>query len=634
MKFIFRSNFIVVTFLLSCNLLAENTDSLVTILKAAPEDTNKVWLMNTVGQSYLKTNPVKAQEYFKQGVALSNSLTFVSGQIDLNKNLGTSFYYMGLLDSTKKYWTRSLNLVPQNELVRKADAFNNMGVISQRMGEIDSSLYYHSESLRLKRANADSIRAAASLSNMAALYRQTGNFNKALDFHFRALTIYQDHDQKKQEGDALNGIGLIYYGIQEYDKALEYLEKSITIRKEIRDIRGIASSYNNISGVHKDMGNLVEAEVYTRNYLNISVELNDYRGEAGAYSNLGSFLKRRGDLDSCEYFYQKSYDLFQSLNDGENIALASFNLGFVKLEKDKPNAALPYFEKALELSKDRDQLDFQKHIYDGLAITYSEIGNYQLAYAFHQKFIEVKDSLFHTDLASKIAYYEEQYEAEKSAKEIAELRVNAVEDQQEIALVNRNRNIAWTVAGIGLIFVTLIFIMYRLRKKLHKQRELILVKEKNEMEQLNQIKLQEIEIKNRELTSLATHAVQKNELLNTLSEKIKRLENVNENGTRELESLIKNGINMDADWDTYQRHFLSVHPTFFGTLNNKHPKLSSNDLRVCAYMKMNLSTKEIATLMNITPKSVRMNRYRLKKKMNLSETEEIYTYLNRITTKN
>lgn len=623
-----RSSIFLFTCLFLTNSFGGTTDSLLTALKKAPNDTNKIWLFNSLGLDYLKTNPIKAGEYFQEGAALSESLNFISGKIDLNKNIGTSFYYMGQLDSTKRYWKRSLNYIPNDNFIKKADGLNNMGVLFLRIGFIDSSLYYHSESLRLKMIAKDTIKAAASISNMAALYRQIGDFEKSLDLYFKSLSIYKTHNLLTQEADVLNGIGLIYYGIQEFDPALDYLEQSLKIRESQGNLRTIGSSYNNLAAVLRDMDEDEKASQYLKNYLAISIELDDFRGIAGAYSNLGGVFKNKNEIDSSDFYYLKSLHLFESLNDNKNIGVVANNLGFIQLKKNNPRAALVYFERALEFATNNNSLDFQKHIYKGIADAYTQTKNYEQALKFQQKLYTIKDSIFHIDLAKEVAFYQEQYEAEENAKQIAELRINAIKNQQEIAVTKLYSTVAWIFAGLGIALFILILFLYRLRKKVHKQRELILLKEKSEVEQLNELKLQEIAMKNRELTSLSTNAVQKNELLNTLNDKLKKLEK--ENGTTifELDLLIKNGLNMDADWETYQRHFSSVHPTFFNQLNARHPSLSANDLRVCAYMKMNLSTKEIATLMNITPKSVRMNRYRLKKKMTLSEELEVYTYLN------
>ncbi|MCB0471413.1 MAG: hypothetical protein KDC51_13280, partial [Flavobacteriaceae bacterium] len=71
----------------------------------------------------------------------------------------------------------------------------------------------------------------------------------------------------------------------------------------------------------------------------------------------------------------------------------------------------------------------------------------------------------------------------------------------------------------------------------------------------------------------------------------------------------------------------NVHPGFFDFLNKNFPELTNNDLKACAYIRMNLSSKEVASLTNVSPKSVTMHRYRLKKKLNLDTEDSLKNFL-------
>jgi len=85
--------------------------------------------------------------------------------------------------------------------------------------------------------------------------------------------------------------------------------------------------------------------------------------------------------------------------------------------------------------------------------------------------------------------------------------------------------------------------------------------------------------------------------------------------------------NMDADWEHFAVHFDKVHNDFFIALKKQHPNLTPNELKLCAYLRMNLSTKEMARLMNISVRGVEISRYRLRKKLQLSTETNLFTYL-------
>lgn len=125
-------------------------------------------------------------------------------------------------------------------------------------------------------------------------------------------------------------------------------------------------------------------------------------------------------------------------------------------------------------------------------------------------------------------------------------------------------------------------------------------------------------------------SLQKNKLLEDLDSKINEFKNSETSKSsfiKELNSIVKQGLNFDDNWSTFQKHFNNVHPDFFKTLNSEFPSLTNNDLKACAYMRMNLSTKEVSTLTNVTPKSVKMSRYRLKKKLNLGKDDDLKNFL-------
>jgi DNA-binding CsgD family transcriptional regulator len=145
--------------------------------------------------------------------------------------------------------------------------------------------------------------------------------------------------------------------------------------------------------------------------------------------------------------------------------------------------------------------------------------------------------------------------------------------------------------------------------------------EKNKAEFLQQ----KLESNQRELASSTLYIVQKNELLAGLKGQIKDLgklyPNAKHKGLQEIEWILQSSQYLDADWAKFKIHFEQVHPDFFANLQAKHPNLTKNEIRLYAYLHINLSTKEIAALTNIDPASVRQAKTRLNKKMMANEAD-------------
>ena len=96
---------------------------------------------------------------------------------------------------------------------------------------------------------------------------------------------------------------------------------------------------------------------------------------------------------------------------------------------------------------------------------------------------------------------------------------------------------------------------------------------------------------------------------------------------RHLIRLIRDVEKSDQDWENFAMHFNMVNTDFFNKLKDRFPDLTPNELKLCAYLKMNLSTKEIAQLMNITIKAVEVGRYRLRKKLHIQPETNLYDFL-------
>ena len=205
----------------------------------------------------------------------------------------------------------------------------------------------------------------------------------------------------------------------------------------------------------------------------------------------------------------------------------------------------------------------------------------------------------------------------------------------------------YTISGIFLIGM----IVFQVDKRFKKEKKLILLKQKRELSKKNTeieqitnqsekeiIKLRneklrsEINHKNRELTSSTIHLINKNELLNNvklgLADILKKKDKVSLN--EELKRIIKNidhNINSDGDWKNFELHFNHVHGNFTNRILDRFPKLTPQEIKLCAYLRLNLTTKEIANLLNISVRGVEISRYRLRKKLTLERNDNLTDFM-------
>ncbi len=171
------------------------------------------------------------------------------------------------------------------------------------------------------------------------------------------------------------------------------------------------------------------------------------------------------------------------------------------------------------------------------------------------------------------------------------------------------------------------------QKRLQYLHQLELEKSEKEIVKLRNEKLEaEIGHKNKELASAAMHLVQKGELLGNVREELLRFKKVSngEGSSEELKKMLKilNEENkMDKDWEQFAVHFDNVHSDFLQILKSVYPNLSAHELKLSAYLRMNLSSKEIAQLENISVRGVEISRYRLRKKLKIPTETNLFDFL-------
>ena len=158
-------------------------------------------------------------------------------------------------------------------------------------------------------------------------------------------------------------------------------------------------------------------------------------------------------------------------------------------------------------------------------------------------------------------------------------------------------------------------------------------KKEEEVETLKNEKLEtEIQFKNKELASTTMHLLQKNETLNTLRSKIVKIQKdlkdpEDKRQLKKLINLIESDTQLEDDWTKFSYHFDQVHRNFLTRIKQNYPHLSSKDLKLCAYLRMNLSTKEIAPLLSISVRGVEISRYRLRKKLALEKEVNLNEFM-------
>ena len=187
---------------------------------------------------------------------------------------------------------------------------------------------------------------------------------------------------------------------------------------------------------------------------------------------------------------------------------------------------------------------------------------------------------------------------------------------------------------IGLVGLYMLVLLPN--RKIKKEKEIIEIQQKETeaiVENLENENLQkEIKFQNRELANLTMHLLQKSETLKQIKTEVENVRKkikdpVAKKEIRKVVSLLNSDNRLEEDWNNFSYHFDKVHHDFLKRMSDNYPKLTGNDLKLCAYLRLNLSTKEIAPLLNISTRGVEISRYRLRKKLALTSDVNLNSFM-------
>ena len=147
-----------------------------------------------------------------------------------------------------------------------------------------------------------------------------------------------------------------------------------------------------------------------------------------------------------------------------------------------------------------------------------------------------------------------------------------------------------------------------------------------------QLALEKEEQKNREITTKAIEIHKKDRILIHITDQLNEVANaytgVEKKKISSIARSIAGSVNDEQSWEGFRIHFEQVHPRFFELIQKRHPNMSQDDLKLCAFLKIQLSNQQIADLLHISQESARTQKYRLKKKMQLPKETSIQSYIN------
>lgn len=546
-------------------------------------------------------------------------------------------YYKTDSINKARIYSDSIFSLPEANEKTKAQEHLLVSIIQRKQGDFKNAKSSVSKAIQYFKTIGAKNELYESYLTLGKILHSEGQNQQALNYYLKSLTYYESVKDKLKQGLILGLISSVYAEINQPKKAEEYSKKSIELLKFFPNSPYYADALNNQGINYYDKKDYANAVNYFSQALAIYNHLKKPVAIAAAEQNLGISYVNLGYKNEGFKHLHKSYKTFKKLTLKDEVSVLT-DLGTAHAITKNIDSAYYYFNKAYQVANKKNYAFYKKENLRSLYNLFEENNEYKKALYYHKLYTSYKDSFENNKLKKTIAELEVKYKTAEKEKEIIRLKNKEILSKTKTKLLV----IAFILSAI--IFFLIIYKILRDReknKKLQKQQNIIRLKEEEIIKsKLKKTALEEkqlkLELKNqtKQLAAHALNMMQKNKLLKEvsaqISEKTKKNHQVSKQDLFLIKKHLEEGLNIDKDWETFKLYFEQINGSFFLNLKKINPNLTNNDFRLCALIKLNMSLKEMASVLHITPNSVKNARYRLKKKLHLSENDDLKKFISEL----
>lgn len=491
----------------------------------------------------------------------------------------------------------------------------------------DSSLQLLDQAFDEFLRQGDTLHAINTLFISSNINGNMANYKDAYDRLWKGLSLADDAKLEREKAQFYIEIGRYYSFYKRGEKALEYFQVSLDMNRKLLgegkiDRAELVDNYYAFCSTYRELDNSTLAKKYLDSCFmyfeqgKSPVEKPFLQFEQACIQSASGM-----DLEAIQTFeeVQKWFETYAT----SYLVLFYTYKSDVLQRLDRLSESEAYYKKALDISdRYHMHIDFSPLIHEKLADLYLKKGDYKQAFNSMEKVKELDARFFDSRSATNRSLLEIQdaFRLEQKAQQelIQQQKLERLEHEEDVWFLQR---VILLVSIFFILSISYLFFSY-IRAK-HKAEKQMLEKEKK----LELQKAQEVlEIKNKELAASALKLIEKDENLSLLKNKINETNgNVN---VHELKQVLRSiSISNDRNWKEFETRFVAVNESFYQRLQEKFPKLTQRDLKLCALIKLNFSSKEMAKLLGISIESAHTSRYRLRKKLNLSRETNLTEFI-------
>lgn len=530
------------------------------------------------------------------------------------------YYYNLKGNNSKSYFYLHKALSLSRKMSNKKEEANVLfflGRLYNSQEEYKNSLQYFFQSLALRTDQNNIDGAAQDLLYIGTTHLESGDVKNAIQFFQQSYDKALSNNNYRIMSMASAELGIILQEQKNFEEAIRHYNHALVAADKLNSQHAKASILLHLCSVYKDSDAYAKAIDYNRQQINIGIQSGSKIIQAQGYENLANLYQDQQMIEEAVLYYEKAKQFYIDLNAVDSELMVANQMASLYMNVN-PSKSILIGEAAYDKASSNEILNRQIAILSTLISAYKKTDQFKKAFESQYNLSQLKDSSFNLKKERQISLLQTQYKVNKQKQ-----KITLLENENEKNTILRNAGFA------ALFFLLLIgFLIYNRQKLKMKQNKIAL---ENKTLKEKELKKQ-IHHKNKQLTTHSLHMVQKNETMKELKQNIHRIKQENaENGLykklNEIEHYIDYSFHLDEDWEEFRLYFEKVHVGFFKKLQQLYPDLTTNEFRLSALLKLQLTTKEISTILGIAPNSVKTARYRLRKKLNIDKGEQLSDFM-------
>jgi tetratricopeptide (TPR) repeat protein/DNA-binding CsgD family transcriptional regulator len=509
--------------------------------------------------------------------------------------------------------TKSLRLArARNDRSRIAQSTLVLGFCEYFQASYSIALKRFQQAMKLAEELHDTGMQARSHYGLGITYTNIRDFPPAIEALSQALQLAEAHTITDLLGHIHNGMGMVFAGLSDFTRARRHYRQGLEIFEALHDSAGELLILNNIGWVYKVLGDDEEALDSFLRSNSLAVANNDLRAQAHTLLNIGDLLHRQGKPTEALEYFTHALELSKVLANTYVEAYALSAMGAIHINKSDGDldAAFSFCQQAVEIAQQTGEAVIWQYMVRVGEVHHARM-EYDRALEYYNKALEgvraQGDRFSEYQILSRLS---QCYEDTGSTAEAFSYHKLYTQLKEEVAGRQQQQEL----------------MQFRIRMEMEraeKDREILRL-EKQSLEQ-------EMASRMKELTTTALHVVEKNEFLDSLkreiSEVVQTVDSKVRPALRNLLRQVDSKVNDAENWDAFERQFELVHHDFIPNLSQRFPELSKTELKVCALLRIDLSTKDMANILSIAIRTVEVHRRNIRRKLSLPSETNLTTYL-------